>query len=446
MRDAGAARCTALQLGEESMNKSLLRAALVACLPFCAMALTVATTPAQAADKDKPETPKVSKAVSKLLSECKKALDVKDYVTVIAKCNEARGVADLTDYDKYLIERFIGFAYYFTNDRVKAGESFAAVVKNPACPLEDRQNVIGGAIEIAAETKNSALVIELVQIAERDKVTNPDTYGPIAQFFYLNNDNANTILYAQKGVDLAAAQNKVPQYGLYQILAFAYDKLKDRPNEIKSMALMARDYGKREDWKYLLDYSLEFLPKGNKNAAEIAALDIYRLRLVVGADWSGQQYSEAADAAEGIKSFGDERTFLQMGLAKGVFNQAKIAPMIAKNAADAKRDEPTLPQIEKFAKDSKALTSVAEAYYGYGRYADAARAAQNAINAGGAYVAEAKLVLAMAQTRQGNEAAAKQTLTNFTGDAPLVRAADVWMAYLTRRPVAVAPAAAPAAK
>jgi hypothetical protein len=440
MRDAGAARCFALQLGEESMSKSLLRAALIACLPFGAMALTVAT-PVQAADKA--ETPKVSKSIAKPLNECKTALEAKDYATAIAKCNEAKSKGDLTDYDNYLINRFLGVAYYQTNDRVKAGESFVSVVKNPAAPAEDKANLLGAAIQLASENNNGELVAELAKIAVDSKASNPDIYAPIAQYYYSKNDTANTILYAQKGIDMATSEGKVPQYGLYQLLTFSYDKNKDRPNEIKGLTLMARDYGKAEDWKYLLDFSLEFLPKGNKNAAEIAALDIYRLRLLVGADWSSSNFLEAADAADAVKAFGDERTFLQMGIEKGVFNKAKVAALVAKNNADAKKDEPALPQIEKIAKDSKALASVAEAYYGYGRYADAARAAQNAIKAGGASVPEAKLVLAMAQTRQGDEAGAKQTLTGFAGDTAFARVADLWMTYLNRRPATpAAPAAA----
>jgi len=422
------------------MKKSLLRAAVVACLPFCAMALTSA----QAADKA--DTPKPSKSIAKPLGECQKALNAKDYATTIAKCSEAKATPDLTDYDLYLINRFIGVAYYQTNDRPHAAEAFIAVVKNPASPEEDRHNLLAAAIQLASETNNAAAVGDLAQIAMKTPTVNPDVFAPIAQFYYSANDSQNTILYAQKGIDLATAQGKLPQYGIYQLLTFSYDKLKDRQNEIKGLTLMARDYGKAEDWKYLLDFSLEFLPKGNKNAAAVAALDIYRLRLVVGADWAASNFLEAADAADSVKAFGDERTFLSMGLQKGAFNAAKVAPLVAKNNADAKKDEPALPQIEKIAKDGKSLTSVAEAYYGYGRYADAARAAQNAINAGGPFAAEAKLILAMSQVRQGNEAAAKQTLAGFSGDPAFMRVADLWNVYLNRHVAAAAPAAAAPAK
>ncbi len=429
------------------MKKSLLRAAMIACLPFCAMGLAVATSPALAADKaaDKAaETPKVSKSISKLMVDANKAMGEKDYKTVVAKCEEAQKTADLSDYDKYLINRYLGVAYFSLGDRDKARANFAAVIKNPGTPLADRQYLIGPAMSLAAEVNDNAGVIELGKIAMADGTTNPDVLGTLASAYYQTNDFANAVTYAQKGLDMATAQGKTPQYGLYQILAFSYDKEKNRAQEVKMFEAMARDYGKPDDWGYLLDFSLELLPAGNKVAREVAALDIYRLRSVVDAKWAPQNYLEAADAAQTVRSWGDARQVLQMGIAKGVINQAKVGPLMNQINADAKKDEPALPQVEKIAKTGKDLVSVAEAYYGYQRYADAVRVAQRAVDAGGATVAEAKLVLAMSQVRQGNEAAAKQTLTGFQGDPALVRTADLWNIYLSRKYGAAAAPAAPA--
>ena len=77
------------------MKKSLMRAAMVASLPFFAMALTVATSPAQAADKA--DTPKVSKAVSKQLGDCKKAIDAKDYPTAMQQFKAVVALLDDPD-------------------------------------------------------------------------------------------------------------------------------------------------------------------------------------------------------------------------------------------------------------------------------------------------------------------------------------------------------------
>ncbi len=426
------------------MKKSLLRAAIVACLPFCAMGLAVVATPAQAAEKAA-EAPKISRSISKLMIDAKKALDDKDYKTAVAKCEEAAKATDLTDFDKYYINRIAGVAYFSLGDRDKARQAFVSVIKNPATPASDREYLIGPAMSLAAEVNDNATVIELGKIAIADNTTNPDVLGTLASAYYQTNDLTNAVAYAQKGLDAANAQGKVPQYGLYQILAFSYDKEKDRKNEVKMFEQMARDYGKPDDWGYLLDFSLELLPQGSKGSREIAALDLFRLRLIVGATWSPQNYLEAEDAAQAIRSWGDAQQVLNMGIDKGVINKAKIGPTLNQINSDARKDMPALPQVEKIAKSGKDLVGVAEAYYGYQRYADAERVAQRAIAAGGPTVAEAKLVLAMSQVRQGNEAAAKQTLANFQGDAPLTRVADLWNFYLSRRYTQQAAAPAPAA-
>jgi len=416
------------------MKKSFLRAAAIACLPYCAMGLTLAAMPAQAADKtEKAEPPKVSKSVSKFLVDCKKGIDAKDWKAAIAACEQAQAVPDATDYDKYLITRFLAVSYLNTGDRAKAGTAFIAVVKNPATPAEDRDSLFAPAMSLASEANNNAAVIELGQLAVQHDIKNPDVWNALAAAYYQNNDGANAITYAQKGIDAAAAANKLPPYGLYQILAFSYDKAKDRPNEVKAFEQMARDYGKPDDWRYLLDFSLEVLPAGNKAARQIAALNIYRLRLVVNAAWQGQNFLEAEDAAHAIRSWGDSRTFLQLGVQQGTINGAKIAPLMNQINSDAKKDEPILPTVEKSSKSGKDLVNVAEAYYGYARYADAVRVAQKAVDAGGATVAEAKLVIGMSQVKQGDEAGAKATFTSVQGDASLVRAAQLWTIYLDRR-------------
>lgn len=421
------------------MKKSLLRAAAIACLPFCAMGIALVTMPAaQAADKKADDGPKASKAVAKFLVDCKKGLDGKDWKAAIAACQLAEAVPDATDYDKYLTQRFLGVAYLNSNDRTKAGAAFVSVVKNPASPPDDRNSLIGPAISLANEANNNVLVIELGQLAVKYNVQNPDVWNALAAAYYQTNDGPNAIAYAQRGIDAANAKNAVPPYGLYQILAFSYDKVKDRVNEVKAFELMARDYGKADDWRYLLDFSMETMPPGAKSSREIAALDMYRLRAVVKATWAAQNYLEAEDAAHAIRSWGDARDFLQLGIAAGAINQAKVAPVLNQISGDAKKDEPILPTVEKAAKNSKDVVNVAEAYFGYGRYADAIRAGQKAVDMGGVGVGEGKLVIAMSQIKLGDEAAAKATLANFQGDGALTRAAQLWNLYLTRRYGAVA--------
>lgn len=424
------------------MNSKILRAAMIACLPLCGMAGTVATMPALAADKAAApsDEPKMSKAVNKVMIDANKAAEAKDYKTVLEKCQEAEKLPDLTDADRYYIDRFEAVAYINLNDHDKARSHFIAVVKNPVTPPSVKKYVIGPAMQLAQEVNDNATVIELGKIAIADKTDNPDVLGILAAAYYQTNDQANAIATAKQAIDLAATQNKIPSYATYQILAFSYDKLKDRPNEIKAFGLMVRDYGKADDWKYLIDFSIGLLPAGNKQSREIAALDIYRLGLIVKPSWSGQEYIEAEDAAHSIRSWGDARAAIEAGIAAGTLDRAKATPILNTVIANEKKDKPILAAVEKSTK-GKDYINVGEAYYGYGQYADAIRVATKAIADGGPTASEAKVLLAISQARQGNEAAASQTLANFQGDPALASAVDVWNVYLTRKYDKAAPAA-----
>ncbi len=424
------------------MKSKLLRAAMVACLPFCAMAVTVATMPAMAADKSAPsDEPKMSKAVTKIMIDANKAAEAKDYKTVLEKCAEAEKVPDLTDADRYYIDRFEAVAYINLNDHDKARVHFVAVAKNPVTPPSVKKFVLGPAMQLAQEVNDNAAVIELGKMAIADKTDNPDLIGMLAAAYYQTNDLANAITYAKQSIDMATSQNKIPSYATYQILAFSYDKQKDRANEIKAFGAMVRDYGKPDDWKYLIDFSIGLLPQGNKQLRELAALDIYRLGLVVKPSWSGQEYIEAEDAAHSIRSWGDAHAAIEAGINAGVLDRAKATPILNTVIANERKDKPILAAVEKSTK-GKDYINVGEAYYGYGQYADAVRVATKAIADGGATVGEAKLLLAMSQVRLGNEAAATQALANFQGDPALASAADLWNIYLTRKYDKAAPAAA----
>lgn len=423
------------------MNKSLLRATVIACLPFCAMSLALVSTPAVAASKS--DGPKVSRSINKLVIDAQKAAEAKDYPTVIAKCLEAHQMADLTDYDRFVLDRFLGIAYFSMKDNAKAGEYLANVVRNSSVSVEDRANYIVPAMQLASEESNYKLMIELGQIAVRDGTTNPDVLNELTSAYYQTGDLANALTYGTKSLDLAVSQNKTPRYALYQILAFSYEKQKDRANEVKMLELMVRDYEKPLDWGFLMDFSVESLPGKNKNAQAVALLDIYRLRKVVKAEWSALNYSEAASAADSVRAFGDKRRFLQEGIDKGTLDAKKIGPFLTKAKAEAAADEKALPLVEKAAKSGKDMESVADAYYGYGDYASAVRCAQKAIAMGGPATADAKIVLAMAQIGLGDEAAAKATLTGLTGDPAMVRVGELWTLYLNRKSASGAAPATP---
>ncbi len=425
------------------MKKSLLRAALLAFLPFCMIGSAVITAPAAAADK--PAAPKISKSIMKLVAAIEKANAAKDWATAIAKCNEALAIPDLTDYDKYILERFLGIAYLNLGDHASATTAVTAALMNPAIPPGDRTQLLRPALALQNEAGNYPKVLELGKIAIQDNSADDTVYGEMAAAAYNIKDLPTAGIYAQKSIDLATAAGKMPVYAVYQVLVICQDKAKDRKGTIKTLEMMANGYGQPDDWRSLLDFSMESLPAGNKQAA---ALDFYRLRLTVGATSTGPDYLAMVDVAQFSHSPGDVQRAIKAAVASGALTSAKAAPFLNKADADARRDEAILAQAEATAAkgaSAKADVNVAEAYFGYGRYSDVVRVTQLAIGKGGDGVAQARLLLGMAQTMMGDETAAAQTLDSVSGDGALTRAAQLWKLYVTRK-YGRTPATAPAAQ
>lgn len=434
MREAGGrpeANCFAPSQMRIPMKKYFLRAALVASLSMFAVGTSFVSNPAYAADK-----PKISSSIAKPLSDAQKALQAKDWATAIAKCKEAQGASDLTDYDKFMIDYFLGFAYFNSGDLKDAGVAYAAAAQIPNMPEDDHKSTLHNAILLAAQQNDYKTIVTLGQIAVKENQLDTAVAGELAIAYYNLNDLDNAKTYAQKSIDLAKAAGKTPERQAYQVLVFAQSKQKDLAGETQSFETMSNLYGNPEDWGHLLDLSLADLSTANRQFRDIAALDIYRLRIVTGASTVAEDYRAMADAATLLRTYGDAQTALKTGIAKGAFTQSQAASALAKANADARKDEPILPQAEASAAKQKSAdedVSVAEAYFGYGRYADAARVAQNALGKSGPKVAEARLLLGMSQAMQGDSATAAQTLQSADGDAAIAKVAHLWWLYATRK-------------
>jgi tetratricopeptide (TPR) repeat protein len=417
------------------MKKNLVRAVLVASLSLFFAGAAFTATPAVAADAKDAAKPKISKALSKPLSDAQKAFAAKDWATMIAKMKEAQALTDLTDYDKYIVNYFSGLAYYNSGDKASATPYFVAAAESAAPPPEDQATALRIALDLENDAKDYAKVIELGQRAAKAGPVDGGVAAEVAIAYYETGDFANAKVYAQKSIDAATAAGKIPERAAYQIIMNSQSGQKDIPGAIKTLEMMSNLYGAAEDWGRLIDVSLGSLPAGSK-AREVAALYMYRLRLTVGADTSADDYLLMNDMAMGQHYPGDAVSALEKGLDSGKVGQAKGAGLLAKAKAAANADQGTLAAADAVAAKSPSSNgdvSVAEDYYGYAMFPDAVRVAQRAIAKGGAKAAEAQLLLGVAQAQLGDNATATQSLALVKGDPALERAAYLWTIYTTRK-------------
>jgi tetratricopeptide (TPR) repeat protein len=427
------------------MKKNLVRAVLVASLSLFFAGAVFTATPAVAANTQDAAKPKLSKAASKPLSEAQKAFTAKDWATMLAKVKEAQALSDLTDYDKYIVNYFMGLALYNGGDKASATTFFVAAAESKAAPPEERATALRIAIDLSNQAKDYATVKSLGQQAEEAGAVNGGVAAVMAIAYYESGDYPNAKVYAQKSIDIDTAAGKAPDRSAYQVMLMAQNRQKDINGEIKTLEIMSTSYGVAEDWGHLIDISLGTLPKSSTR--EAAALYLYRLRLTVGAETTADDYLMAADLALALRYPAEAQKMLQQGIDAGVLSQAAAAAAMNKAKVQIKADEGTLPAADAAAAKSPSANgdvSVAEDYFGYGRYADVVRVAQRAISKGGPKASEAQLLLGVTQARQGDSAAAAQSLALVRGDAAVERAAQLWTLYVTRKygaPAATAPAA-----
>jgi hypothetical protein len=435
------------------MKKNLLRAAAIA--GFCLLA--AGTAPQAFADSAK--GPTVSAAAGKTLQAAQKALQDKDWTTALDKLKDARAVSNLTDYDNYVINYYTGIADVNLKDYAGAANAFVAAAQSTAAPIDQRKEPISLAIRLENQISNWPKVIELGKLAADNNVVDDTIAGVLAIAYVNTNDYTNAQLYAQKSIDLSTAAGKLPDRSSYQVVLLCQNKKKDIAGETKTLETLANLYGTSNDWGNLLTIALGTLSTTNKGNHELLALFLFRLRLATGAETTGDDWLLAADVAIGqnvlggakqtaIYSPGDAQQFLNAGLKSGALSQAQAAAPLAKANAKAKGDEASLPTAEKDASkeaNGNGAVSVAEGYYGYGRYADAERVATLAISKGGPKTTEAELVLGCAQAMQGENAAATQTFSQVKGDPGFERVAYLWTLYATRKYGQPAATPAPAA-
>ncbi len=419
------------------MTKKLVRAALVA-----GLALFVATT-AYGADSK----PKLSHSVQKILVDASKAIASKDWAGAVAKLKEAQAVADTTDYDKYVTNTYLGVAYFNLDDKAATTAAFDAAAASPAVPPDELEEAVHKAMIMEYNAANYPKVAELGNIYVKSGQPFSERIATlVASADYLNNNYAEAMTLAQKIIDTTTAAGHLPDRSVYQIVFGSQNRQKDIVGETKTLEIMSNDYGNSDDWSRLDDVTLGSLNSPSKPNRELAALFIYRLRLITDTETTGDDYLLMAELSLGLNSPGDAENALRTGLAKGAVNPGKAAALKAKADARSRGDEASLPAAEAAAAKSangNEDVSVAEGYFGYGRYGDVERVAQNAIAKGGPKLLEAKFLLGAAQAMQ-NKPEAVQSLADVKGDPSLERAAKLWTIYATRKYGKTA-AAAPAA-
>ena len=422
------------------MKNTFVRAAFAAALLCTTAGVTVLTAP-QAAYAD--DQPKVSRDVGKALNDAIQAAQKKDFKTALADIKTAQAVSDKTAFDDFKINEILAFIAINTQDYATADTAYEAMADSPAMPADAAKQTLHNAMLLASQEKHWPKVIAYGSRLDKLQGLDEKTYVVLAQAYYMTNDVTNAQTAAQKSIDLAKAAGQVPEQAALQIVMSAYAKANNQAGAVQTLEQLAVDYKSPDDWGKLIDMAVS-----TSHISELDALYLYRLRFLSGATATSDDYSIAAGIALKIGYPAEAESDLEKGISSGaIHDSGRTAGLLRQARGQRSTDERSLKTIAAAAERAKSgeqAVKLAEDYWGYGRYSDAAAAAKQGIAKGDSKDrGEGQFILGIALVAQGQYADGRAALAKVDGSEARAKAAHLWDLYAQSK-MTTTTAAAPA--
>jgi hypothetical protein len=376
--------------------------------------------------------PSVSKSIGPALKATQDAMKANDMQTALTHAKEAQAVEGTTDYDKYVINQFLGNIYIGLKDYKNAQVAFQAMADSPALLPADKNNIYATTLQLAVNNQDWTTAIRYGEALQAAGPLPPTLVEQLAVAYYNSGNHDKALALAKPQVDADKAAGRQPSQALLQIMLSGLAKQNDNSAAVATLEGLVQDYGNPDDWAKLID--LAFNTKGLN---DIQALYLYRLRVVTNATTSLDDYAIMGNITTKAGYPGETVTLLEHGMQAGVVKPGdKAGAQLAAARAKVPGDKASLPAFAKQAEARKTGDydiKLAETYYGYGRYADAEAAASRAISKGGLKdPSEGPMVLGMALVAQGKNADAVAAFAKVTG-ANDQKIAHLWTLYAQRK-------------
>jgi len=399
------------------------------------------SAPAFAAKKEEKKAgPKlnVSPEVIKSLQVAQKAAEAQDFAGAKAALADADTKAVSND-DKYQIGAIKLNTSIASKDTALQGEALSQMLDSGLTPPEQAGQFNAVAADQAMGAKNYDLAIKRGQAALAAGYK-PEAVNPtIAQAYFGKAGTASPS---------AEPQRSLNQQGLAALKAAA-DAMKAAGQQVPaqwyqigvSRAASARlpEVTDWATWAYQAQPSGENLrtlirlfQQANPTITNRENLDVLRLMAASGGLVVAGDFIEYAEMASKTGIYGEVKSAIDAGRAKGVLNASQGGETYQAAVAKIAGDKGSLGAAEADAKKAatgKIAAATADAYLGYGDYAKASAMFDLAKQKGGVDADEVNSRTGIAKALAGDLPAAKAAFQSVQGGARK-KIADLWVAYL----------------
>lgn len=399
------------------------------------LAVLMATaSPVLWAQSANPAPPPTARAeVAKPLQLAQDLLKAGKAPEALAELRVAEQVGSLNDYERYLIARTRAVAALKANELAVAITAFDAALASPLTPAADRPSLLDtqarSQLQLRQYGPAAATLRRYVQEGGQDAAVR----ALLPQALYLSGDAAAAAKELLPLVQADEAAGRKPTETTLRLLVSAYAKAKDEAGVYAALERQAALYPKPEVWAQLLSRVSE-----RPGFSPGLTLDLLRLKQATGAlrdeaedielailAMEGGLFTEALLALEAGTQAG------RLGTGPNAAEHQKLRDKAAKASAKEKAQLAGDRAAAQAAKDGNALTLVGTAAVSAGSPADAAKALADGLARGGVKKPdEARLHLAWAWVKAGNDAEAVKvldTIKSEDGSAELARLWKVWL-------------------
>jgi len=404
--------------------------------------------------------PALAKEAKKEASDAPKLKLSKDFVPAITKANEAVAKKDVegakaamatalplatTNDDKYQYYAILLNLSITANDAAMQGEALKGMLDTGLVPQSQQGQFNTVVANNALGAKDYDTAIAYATKAQQLGYK-PDQVSPVlAQAIWGKGGNnpqeiSRGLAVFKQGIDaMKASGQEVPaqwyQVGVSKAAAVNAPELKDWAN----MAYEAAPTGEN------LRTVLRVFQRENPTMSNRENLDLLRLMNVSGGLAVKPDYLEYAEMAFKGGLYGEVKTAIDAGRAKGVLSATDGSEYYSVATQRMTSDKASLAAAADDAAkaaNGKVASATADAYMGYGEYAKAIPLFETALQKGGVDAAEVNTRLGIAKALSGDDAGALAAFGKVTAGsrAGIAQAWTRWVQNKSRAATAAAPA------
>ncbi|MFI4940750.1 MAG: tetratricopeptide repeat protein [Burkholderiales bacterium] len=352
------------------------------------------------------------------------------YKDALAKIHEAEAIGGRTAYENYMIDYMRAAAAQGAGDSALAAKSYEAVLNSGHVTGAAQTKIVQALGELYYQAKEYSKAIVWLTRYLNEGGDDARMRPLLINAYYLSGDYARASKETQAQIQADEKAGRTPGDEQLQMLASCALKQNDKAGYVIALEKMLTYHPKKELWIDLLT-RLENKTGFNDNRL---GLDVYRLKLTVGAVRSANDFMNMAELALQAGYPSEARKIIDAAFKSGAFGsgaeasrQKRLQDLATKNAAD---DLKALPQTEAEVSKAKDGTGMVNAGYDYvttGQSEKGIALMEQGIAKGGLkHPEDAKLHLALAYLQADKKSKALQALKTVQGTDGTAEIARYW--------------------